>query len=469
MLAFLWKPGKMTLSRLKWITVAAPVLFFGFLAFLDRMIPLMTHPWLGYVLTGLLVLVLALFFSEAVFGIIGRLQAGLAQQNRELLALHQAGLDIAGELRVEVVLQKIVDQARELVGARYGALLVPGQDGGTEAFLTSGISTDDSKVLPSPPGGDELLGLVAKGQTLRLSGKIHVSSRMGIPADNSPVYSLLAAPILSGGRVLGLLYLLEKETASEFSLDDEETLVRFATQAALAIENARLHRRVRELAITEERQRIAREMHDSLAQVLGYVNTKAQASLELLRAGQDERAAAQIAQLAEAARTAYADVREDILGLRTSLSQERDFVETLRDYLVRWQEQSQVPVELELPTPAPQIKPAAELQLIRIVQEALANVRKHAAARHAWVRIASRNGQVEVVVEDDGSGFDPSALGRGTFPRFGLATMRERVESVGGDLEIDSAPGKGTRVVVRLPADTAQAQAAGDPYARAHR
>src|SRR5205085_5026661 len=97
------------------------------------------------------------------------------------------------------------------------------------------------------------------------------------------------------------LYLADKQLAREFSAEDEETLARFATQAALAIENARLHRRVRELAIAEERERIAREMHDSLAQVLGYVITKAQAVQELLRRGQTERASDQVAQLADAA------------------------------------------------------------------------------------------------------------------------------------------------------------------------
>jgi nitrate/nitrite-specific signal transduction histidine kinase len=133
------------------------------------------------------------------------------------------------------------------------------------------------------------------------------------------MHSLLAVPIISGGRILGNLYLAEKEDSAAFSVEDEETLVRFATQAALAIENARLHQRVRDLAVTEDRERIAREMHDSLAQVLGYVNTKAQAVQELLKAGQVERADGQVGQLGEAARAAYADVREGILGLRTSL------------------------------------------------------------------------------------------------------------------------------------------------------
>jgi PAS domain S-box-containing protein len=209
---------------------------------------------------------------------------------------------------------------------------------------------------------------------------------------------------------------------------------------------------VQELAIIEEREWIAREMHDSVAQVLGYVNMKAEAARELLGRGQADRAAAQIEQLAEAARSAYTDVREDILALRTSTGLRRPLADTLRDYLEHWQDLSGVPVEL-LPsdTFTFQLSPTAELQLVRIIQEALTNVRKHAHAERATVRFSDTAGGVEVVVEDDGGGFDPKALQRGPFPRFGLATMRERAEACGGALEIDSAPGRGTWVKVYLP------------------
>ena len=212
----------------------------------------------------------------------------------------------------------------------------------------------------------------------------------------------------------------------------------------------------RELAIIEERARIAREMHDGLAQVLGYVNTKAQAAQELLRQGMPERAAAQLAQLADAARSAYADVREDILELRTSLGSNRSLLATLRDYLDAWQEQSGVRIQMIITPPGgylPDLSPTAELQLVRIIQEALANVRKHARATTARVELAETVGWVEAVVEDDGIGFDPSHPGSAPFPRFGLAMMHERAEAAGGTLVIESARERGTRVRVRFPAD----------------
>lgn len=220
----------------------------------------------------------------------------------------------------------------------------------------------------------------------------------------------------------------------------------------------------RELAIVEERERIAREMHDSLAQVLGYVNTKAQAAEELLRRGQPDRAAAQLAQLAEAARDAYADVREHILGLRTSLGPHRLLLDTLRDYLNSWQKQSGIQAEMTIiPSDACtlDLPPAAELQLMRIIQEALANVRKHSGANKTSIRLGERAGWVEVLVQDDGLGFDGVPLSRDGLPHFGLATMRERAEAVGGTLEVESAAGRGTRIRVRLPAASIVASVTG--------
>ena len=222
----------------------------------------------------------------------------------------------------------------------------------------------------------------------------------------------------------------------------------------MAIQNARLHRLARDLAIGEERTRLAREMHDSLAQVLGYVNTKAQAAQELLRAGQAERASAQLGQLGEAAREAYADVRENILGLRTAVDPEGGFLDALRQYLERWQEQSGVRAELTVTAGEAAIRalpPTAELQLLRIVQEALSNVRKHAGTTRAAVSIAAADGRLVATVADDGAGFTPASLGPAAFPRFGLTGMRERAEAAGGTLTIESAPGAGTRVVVQLP------------------
>ncbi len=445
----------MTLQRLKWLTVLAPLLFLGGLELVrQNVFPDLFRSWPGYLLLGGVILLGSLFFAEAVFGVVSRLQARLTRQNRELLALHGAGLGILGERDLETLLQRVVENARELIGARYGALSLLRPEGDIETFIVSGITPQERALLGPPPVGHGLLGVVlSEGAPLRLADLTRHPRSVGFPPGHPPMRSLLAAPVAAQGRVMGNLYLTEKVGAAAFDEADEEALARFATLAALAIENARLHRQIQALAITEERERIAREMHDSLAQVLGYVNTKAQAAETLLAGGQSERAAAQIGQLAAAARAAYADVREGILGLRTSLGDDRGFVDTLRAYLEQWQGQSGVTVTLVTdPAPFPsRLTPNGEVQLLRIIQEALANVRKHAGASHAHIRLTIDGSDLEARIVDDGTGFDPEALGRTSTPRFGLATMRERAEAVGGTLTVSSEPGAGTRVVVRLP------------------
>jgi signal transduction histidine kinase len=464
----------MTLRNLKWLAVLAPLLFLAGLELLRQVIaPEFFHAWPGYVLLAGIVLLGTLFFAEAIFNLVGRLQARLAQQNRELLALHDAGLGILGELELETVLQRVVDRARDLVGARYGALSLLREGGGIEAFITSGITPEERERIGPIPVGHGLLGVVlTEGKPLRLTDLTRDPRSVGFPPHHPPMSSLLAVPIVSQGQVSGNLYLTEKEGQPAFDADDEETLQRFAILAALAIENARLHRQVRALAVTEEREWIAREMHDSLAQVLGYVNAKAQAAQVLLGNERVEQATDQIAQLSEAARAAYADVREGILGLRASLGEHHSFLEALRAYLERWQEQSGIAVELTV-TPAERfdsgLSPTAEVQLLRIIQEALANVRKYAGARQARIRLGHQEDGVLVVVEDDGGGFAPDALGPSGHPRFGLATMRERAEAVGGTFAIASSPGAGTRVTVRLPYESAATPRGRGIGARTHR
>lgn len=456
----------MSLRQLKWTTIVAPLVFLVLVDVARRNLRIdVLQSWVGDALLLGVVLFAVLLFSESVFGRIEQMQARLTRQNRELLALHEAGLDVAGELGLDQVLQKVVDHATDLLRARYGALSVPDSVGGIEAFITCGITPEERALIGPPPVGHGLLSVVLEeGQSLRMADLTRDARSIGFPPHHPPMHSLLAVPIVSAGRVLGNLYLAEKLGATEFSAEDEDTLARFATQAALAIENARLHRRVRETAISEERDRIAREMHDSLAQVLGYVNTKAQAVLELLKRGDTDRAANQIAQLGQAARSAYADVREGILALRTSLGPGRTMLDALDEFLASWREQSGVTATLivEEGVALDGISPAAELQLLRIIQEALANVRKHAEAKTVEVRIASTADTLDVLVADDGRGFVSTSRqrpGDNTAPHFGLSTMRERAESAGGTLEVESAPSAGTRVRVRLPL--------GDPTALA--
>lgn len=401
-------------------------------------------------LDGIVVLAFALFGIVMVRAI-GTMQERLKRQNRELLALHTAGLDVASELSLDTVLKKVVDQARNLVGARYGALSVVGDDGRIHAFLTSGITTEQRAAIGPPPVGHGVLGVVLReGQRLRLDDIASHPRSAGFPPNHPRMQSLLAVPITCKSPFVGNLYLAEKEGTVTFTPDDEETLERFAVQAAIAIDNAHLHQQVASLAVVQERLRIAHEMHDGIAQVLGYVNTKVQAASEYLRRGKGDEANAQLRELAGAAREAYGDVREAIVDLRTLPEAGRPFAVVLREYLDRWQDQvgirAEVSLDRELAIPA-----ALELQLIRIVQESLTNVRKHAKATEVAIDLRREGGRIFLTIRDNGRGFNPAERGRSEFPRFGLSTMRERAESIDGTLSVDSVPGEGTAVRLEVP------------------
>ncbi|RMH22753.1 MAG: GAF domain-containing protein [Acidobacteria bacterium] len=458
------EPQRPDLRRLQWLPILATVallavLEYAFYALGDRL-----TSWQGHALLVGVVLIVAFFFNSAIFTVLSKMQDRLEQQNRELEALRSAGLDIVSELSLDVLLQKVVDQARNLIGTRYGALSVVDEKGAIETFITSGISPELRRRIGAPPTGKGLLGVVLReGQRLRLADITKDARAGGLPPHHPPMRSLLAVPVVCHGPFRGNLYLSEKHDGSDFTPLEEETLARFATQAAIAIDNAHLHRQVRDLAVAQERVRIAHEMHDGQAQVLAYVNTKAQAVREFLRAGKIDEANAQLEQLAAAAREVLADVREGILGLRTVVDADRDMASALRNHAEQWQDQVGIPVSLDMVQPLPAVDTEVALQLLRIVQESLSNVRKHARAERVRIRVDGSGGRLRIEIADDGVGFDPGARAPGKTPRFGLATMRERAEAIGARLTVRSRPGAGTRVVVEYDQSSRAPDAAPQP------
>jgi signal transduction histidine kinase len=439
----------MTIRRLRAIAIVIPVISVVVLE-IARSFIFGEVSWEKRLVLDALFVAGIVIFAAIIFRYVETMQKRLKRQNHELLALHDAALDVTAELSLEIVLRRVVEQAKNLVGAQYGALSVIDHNGRILSFVTAGVSGEQRQAIGPPPIGHGLLGVTLReGHRLRLNDLTKHPLSQGFPPNHPPMRSLLAVPIPCKSPFLGNLYLTEKLQGAEFSMDDEETLVRFALQAALAIDNAHLHEQVADLAVAQERLRIAHEMHDGLAQVLGYVNTKVQAAEAYLKREKTDEAGVQLRELATAARQAYADVRESIVGLR-ALPGKRSLEEVLREYVTAFEQLSRVETSLSfgamvhLPT-------SHELQLVRIVQEALTNVRKHARATKADVDIRRLATTLVATIVDDGVGFNASLRARTEFPQFGLATMRERAESIGGLLTIDSAPGGGTTVRLELP------------------
>src|SRR6185436_3047459 len=379
--------------------------------------------WQHLVLDGVAVAGIVVF-SAIIFRFLGRMQEALEHRNRELLALHSAGLDVASELSLEIVLNKVVEQARNLVGAKYGALSVIDREGNIKEFITSGVTTAERAAIGPPPVGHGVLAVsLIEGQHLRLANVAEHPRSAGFPPNQPVMRSLLAVPVSCKSPFLGNIYLSEKTDRSAFTADDEETLERFAVQAAIAIDNAHLHAQAEEIATARERLRIAHEMHDGIVQVLGYVNTKVQAAKQYFRLGRTEEGNEQLEQLAVSARQAYSDVRKSIVGLRTLPGSDRTLADVLAEFLEHWKDQSGVEAKLTI-DPALRLQPSIELQIVRIIQESLTNVRKHARATKARVDVHRHDDQLVVSIKDDGAGFNPEAKARGEFPKFGLTTMR---------------------------------------------
>jgi signal transduction histidine kinase len=211
-------------------------------------------------------------------------------------------------------------------------------------------------------------------------------------------------------------------------------------------------RGLRQRAIAAERERIARELHDGIAQVLGYVNTKASAVRLNLQKERIRAASQQLSQLEEAARGAFVDVREAILGLRITGREEMELVPALENYVEQFNRMGDVPLRLRVASPLEnELAPQVVLHLLRIVQEAVTNARKHACATMVDIRVDLDNGNLVLTVEDDGVGFNPQSPDIAKDSKFGLETMQGRAEEIGAVFQIRSQPGAGTCVVVELP------------------
>jgi signal transduction histidine kinase len=215
----------------------------------------------------------------------------------------------------------------------------------------------------------------------------------------------------------------------------------------------------RALAVLEERERIAGELHDDLGQVLGYVKLQTQAVRDLLSGKDYAGADRALAQMVSVAQNAHTDVREFILGSEAAPILERGFAPALGQYLEQLNNNFDLRTRLYLSPDWDETswEPRVAVQLLRIVQEALTNARKHAQAKTILVKLASQDGHVQVTIQDDGQGFDPQRQVEGQRLSFGLGFMRQRAESIGAVLEVQSAPGQGTRVIISVPPGRSQA------------
>jgi signal transduction histidine kinase len=215
--------------------------------------------------------------------------------------------------------------------------------------------------------------------------------------------------------------------------------------------------KLRQDTIIEERERIARELHDGLAQLLGFVKTKVMAVRLLLKHQQLDTADQQLQQLENAAKNLYTETRQAILGLKMAGEIDAGLAKTLRDFVRRFCDLCEVDITLDIAPAAEVLSLPVEtdLQLLRVVQEALNNVHKHAHAEQAWINLNCTNGNLILEIRDNGTGFSMRRTNGKNRPIYGLAIMQERSESIGATFDIDTRPGYGTSIRVSLPLEGA--------------
>jgi len=371
-------------------------------------------------------------------------------EHPDFRAMSEAVLAIAGELSVEPILSKIVDVARELVDARYAALGVPDGEGGFARFITSGMTDKQWEAIGTLPRTHGLLGAMLETAEPHRTPDIQADPRFqGWPSAHPSMRSFLGVPIVSKGAVIGAFYLTDKRgpKGAGFTDADQGCIETLAAHAAIAIENARLYERSRELTVVEERTRLARELHDSVNQTLFSIVLTSEAAA-LLAISDPQRARAQMEAVQELARGAMEEMRSLIFELRPADLGADGLVSTLRKHVDVLRRVHAAEIELDVEGERP-LGPAVEREVFRIAQEALWNAVKHARAGRLRVHLAMPDHRVVLTVADDGIGFDPLDR-RAEGKHLGLLGMRERAEGLGGELRVESHAGSGTTIRLEL-------------------
>ncbi|UQA96214.1 GAF domain-containing sensor histidine kinase [Streptomyces halobius] len=369
-------------------------------------------------------------------------------------AVSTAILAMSRHLEVRDVLKTIVASARELLDAEYAALGVPDDHGGFAQFVVDGVSGEQWKAIGPLPRQHGILAAMLHNATPERLADVRKDPRFGgWPEAHPDMSDFLGLPVADGDEILGALFLANKRCPKRdgrcgFTEDDERLLGILAQHAAIALTNARLYERSRELTIAEERARLAHELHDAVSQKLFSLRLTAQAATALVDRD-PARAKGELHQVAALAAEAADELRAAVVELRPAALDEDGLIATLRS-------QTQVldrahTARVTFAAQGVRALPAAQEEaMLRVAQEALHNALRHSGAEHVEVTLA-RNGQgARLRVADDGRGFDPGAVRRAG-RHLGLVSMRDRAGGVGGKLTVESEPGQGTAVEMEVP------------------
>jgi signal transduction histidine kinase/DNA-binding NarL/FixJ family response regulator len=382
--------------------------------------------------------------------------AELATVNQQLVSLNDITESVAAHLDLRMLLETVVASAVKLLNAHGGAISLVGEHLDAPRRLTATYNLPESLSAEDIPSR---IGLM--GQVIEARGPVIVErySQLNVPLTHSFFHELapwIAVPIWWGDEIIGTFGIGAKDVDRSFNDRDVELLAQLAKHAAVAIENAQLYATSRDLGAAEERNRLAAEIHDTLAQSLLALTFQLRTALGLVTASPN-RAIVELQEAEQRAREALEEARRSVWNLGPASLDAGSLVEALQGELAA-SERSGLPGRLIVTGTSRPLQAEIQLAIFRIAQEALTNARKHAAAQHAEVTLEYGPTTVRLTVADDGRGFDPAeAEARG--PRleggYGLTAMAERMQRIGGHFMIESEGHRGTRMVAVAPYEPA--------------
>jgi PAS domain S-box-containing protein len=368
---------------------------------------------------------------------------------RQLRALNQAAQAITADLTIEHVLQTVATSARSLLDVKYAALGVHDGQGFISRFATAGIDPELKAQIGPPPIGRGLLGyLLHRGEPLIVDDIAGHQDSVGFPDHHPPMLQLLGVPIFSKDRLLGALYLADKQDGSNFAESDQQLVEMLALHAAIALENARLYEQTQRLAILEERERFAQDLHDGIIQSIygvGLSLDQVRSDLVALEKSVDQQLDFSLQSLSKVIN----DIRNYIFDLRPQALAHEGLTARLDGLLLEMRANNQVQIEADL-SPGLEVclSEWQQRHLFHLSHEALSNAIRHAKANRVLLSLTSQADEVWLRIEDDGVGFEPPAS---VAPGHrGLTNMQARAAQLGATLEIDSAPQQGTRLSLRV-------------------
>lgn len=360
---------------------------------------------------------------------------------QRLPELIEAAAAVVGAGDLEHVLRRLVGEARASTGAKYAALGVIGEHGVLSEFIHEGMSPEQVAEIGSLPTGRGVLGLVVReNRTILLESIADHADSYGFPPNHPPMRSFLGVPVAVGGKAFGNLYLTEKEGG--FTGDDVILAEALSRIAGSAVTTARLHMRLQSIAVGEDRERIARDLHDSVIQDLFAVGLSLQGMSERVT---DAAAAVILESAIDRLDAAVETLRSYIFQLRGT-KMRRQLDDRLQEIVSRLGSAYPTAVTLELEALVLGNE-QLEDEVTKIVTEALSNALRHSGGSRAEILVAADRDWCQITVRDDGHGFDPGETHTG----MGLPNLAARAAGLGGSVVIDSAPGSGTTVTIRLP------------------